>query len=125
MTEHNLMGVVKQMKNLIIADPLSYIDSMSIMESASMVLTDSGGIQEETTFLGIPCLTLRNNTERPVTVTEGTNQLIGTTPERIVDSAMEILRTGGKKGKTPKLWDGRAAERIVKVMLEQFPLHRT
>ena len=125
MTEHNLMGVVKQMKNLIIADPLSYIDSMSIMESASMVLTDSGGIQEETTFLGIPCLTLRNNTERPVTVTEGTNQLVGTTPERIVDSAMEILRTGGKKGKTPKLWDGRAAERIVKVMLEQFPLHRT
>ena len=122
MTEHNLMGVVRQMKNLIIADPLSYIDSMSIMESASMVLTDSGGIQEETTFLGIPCLTLRNNTERPVTVTEGTNQLVGTTPERIVDSAMEILRTGGKRGKTPKLWDGRAAERIVKVMLEQFPM---
>ena len=118
------MGLVTQMKNLIIVDPLSYIDSMSIMSSASMVLTDSGGIQEETTILGIPCLTLRNNTERPVTITEGTNQLVGTTPKGIVDSAMEILRTGGKKGRTPKLWDGKAAERIVKVMLEQLPLAR-
>jgi UDP-N-acetylglucosamine 2-epimerase (non-hydrolysing) len=122
LAEHNLMEVVTQMKNLIIADPLSYIDSMSVMAAASMVLTDSGGIQEETTILGIPCLTLRNNTERPVTITEGTNQLVGSAPERIVESAMEILRTGGKKGRTPKLWDGNAAERIVQVILEQFPL---
>ena len=93
---------------------------MSIMTSASIVLTDSGGIQEETTVLGIPCLTLRNNTERPVTITEGTNELVGNSPEVIYERAMDILRNGGKHGRIPKLWDGKAAERIVSVILERI-----
>ena len=119
--DYGLMGVLDQMKNLVVTEPLSYIDSVSLMASATIVLTDSGGIQEETTVLGIPCLTLRNNTERPVTVTEGTNELVGNSPGRIVASAMEVLRTGGKKGRIPRMWDGKAAGRIVEVIVRGIP----
>ena len=80
------------------------------------MLTDSGGIQEETTVLGVPCLTLRENTERPVTVSEGTNTIVGGDPEVIVAEARRVLESGGKKGRTPRLWDGQAAERILDVM---------
>ena len=84
-----------------------------------LVLTDSGGIQEETTILGVPCLTLRENTERPITVVEGTNTLVGTDPARIVEETQCILGGEGKTGRIPELWDGYAAERIVKVLREQ------
>ncbi len=75
-------------------------------------MTDSGGLQEETTALGIPCLTLRENTERPITVTEGTNTIVGNDPQVIIDAANEILENGGKAGRIPELWDGKTAQRI-------------
>ena len=79
-------------------------------------MTDSGGLQEETTALGVPCITIRENTERPVTVEEGTNVLAGTDPARIVAEARKVLRGEGKQGRRPHLWDGKAAERIVAVL---------
>lgn len=99
-------------------EPLGYLDFMALVAGSRMVLTDSGGIQEETTALGIPCLTLRDNTERPVTVTHGTNRLVGTSPSRIVQEATRILETPVKPPSPPPLWDGRASERIVNVLLE-------
>jgi len=98
--------------------PLGYLDFLNLMAHAALVLTDSGGIQEETTILGIPCLTLRSNTERPITITEGTNYLVGSDPEKIVSQSFEILETGGKQGRLPKLWDGQAASRIVRILTE-------
>jgi len=83
---------------------------------ARLVLTDSGGIQEETTILGVPCLTLRENTERPVTVMQGTNTVVGSDPKRIVTEALMILNGKGKAGRVPELWDGQAANRIVSVL---------
>ena len=80
------------------------------------MLTDSGGIQEETTILGVPCLTLRENTERPVTVTQGTNTVVGSDPQRIVAEVLAILDGKGKAGRVPELWDGKAAKRIVRVI---------
>jgi UDP-N-acetylglucosamine 2-epimerase (non-hydrolysing) len=97
-------------------NPLGYVDFISLMREARMVITDSGGIQEETTFLGIPCLTLRANTERPVTVTLGTNTLLGDNPERLVAAAASILAGKGKKGTVPPLWDGQASERIAAII---------
>jgi UDP-N-acetylglucosamine 2-epimerase (non-hydrolysing) len=101
--------------NLKICEPLSYLSFLGLMAKARLVLTDSGGIQEETTALHVPCLTLRANTERPVTITEGTNRLVGTDEGRIRESVKEIL--GGKwpAGKQPPLWDGKASNRIVDV----------
>lgn len=93
--------------------PLGYLEMLGLMQSATLVLTDSGGIQEETTALGVPCLTLRENTERPITVTQGTNTVVGVDPAKILECFDDILSTGGKKGRIPSLWDGRAAERIV------------
>jgi UDP-N-acetylglucosamine 2-epimerase (non-hydrolysing) len=86
------------------------------------VLTDSGGIQEETTGLGVPCLTLRARTERPITVTRGTNQVVGTAPAAILAAVEEILATGGKRGRIPPRWDGRAAERIARHLADHFQL---
>jgi UDP-N-acetylglucosamine 2-epimerase (non-hydrolysing) len=86
------------------------------MSRASLVLTDSGGIQEETTILGIPCLTLRDNTERPITVKEGTNFLVGNDPDRIMRTASRVLRTRCILPKRPRFWDGKAARRIVTVL---------
>jgi UDP-N-acetylglucosamine 2-epimerase (non-hydrolysing) len=97
--------------------PLGYVDFLCLLSHANLVLTDSGGIQEETTALGVPCLTLRENTERPVTVTKGTNTLIGTDPIKIQSKALQILSDGCKVGLMPPLWDGNAAERIVNVLL--------
>jgi len=82
------------------------------MKPARLVLTDSGGIQEETTALGVPCITLRENTERPITVSSGTNTIVGTDPDRIMGSFEEVMNTGGKAGRVPEYWDGKAAERI-------------
>jgi UDP-N-acetylglucosamine 2-epimerase (non-hydrolysing) len=98
---------------LLALDPLGYLDCLAVMSRARLVLTDSGGIQEETTVLGIPCLTLRSNTERPVTLTHGTNRLIGTNPEAIVSMALQALNESGRSSDRPPLWDGLASERII------------
>lgn len=101
-----------------LTEPLGYLEFLHLMSEATLVLTDSGGIQEETTILGVPCLTLRDNTERPITVSEGTNTLVGRDPARIVAAARKALAGNGKKGQAPPLWDGRAAERIVSILLD-------
>ena len=103
--------------NLNIIDPLGYLEFNYLVENARAVITDSGGITEETTVMGIPCITLRNNTERPETVTIGTNELIGTDP-RAIKPAMELLFSGKwKKGSIPELWDGKAGNRIVNTLI--------
>jgi len=99
-------------------EPLGYHEFMALVAGARIVLTDSGGIQEETTFLNIPCLTLRNNTERPVTVTHGTNRIIGTSPAAIVRESSRVLQSPRPKLPVPPLWDGRAADRILSILLE-------
>lgn len=102
--------------NLVSLPPLGYLNMLGLLKDASVVLTDSGGIQEETTALGIPCLTLRENTERPVTVSEGTNTVVGSDPDKIMRCFKEVMQTGGKVGRVPEYWDGRAAERIAVVV---------
>jgi len=96
--------------------PVGYLDFIALEALAAVVLTDSGGVQEETTVLGVPCLTLRENTERPITVTEGTNQLVGRDPERIVRTALAVLDTPPPR-RAPALWDGRAGQRIADVIV--------
>ena len=99
--------------------PIGYLDFLCLLSRATLVLTDSGGIQEETTVLGVPCLTMRENTERPVTVTEGTNQIVGQDPAKIIAAARDILAGKIKTGRVPHLWDGHAAERIVEIILHE------
>lgn len=106
------------MKNLILTEPLGYLDFLCLMDQCRLVLTDSGGIQEETTILGVPCLTLRENTERPVTVTYGTNQVIGSRPERIRQASLAVLEGESRRNLRPPLWDGHAAERIVQIIMK-------
>lgn len=96
--------------------PRAYMEFLNLWKDAVVVLTDSGGLQEETTALGVPCVTIRENTERPVTVDEGTNVLAGTQPDAIIAAAQRVLRGQGKQGRRPHLWDGRAAERIVDIL---------
>ncbi|HLA94208.1 MAG TPA: UDP-N-acetylglucosamine 2-epimerase (non-hydrolyzing) [Pyrinomonadaceae bacterium] len=100
--------------NLILEEPLGYLDFLRLYNGAKFVMTDSGGLQEETTALGIPCLTIRENTERPITIEMGTNILVGTDPEKIKQAAYDILQNSGPRSgaKIPPLWDGKAAERI-------------
>ena len=98
-----------------VTEPLSYLEFLGLMDRATVVLTDSGGMQEETTVLGVPCLTLRENTERPVTVTDGTNRIVGTDPDRIVAGWLQV-QAGRHDGRVPELWDGHAAERIVDLL---------
>lgn len=105
-----------EIPGLHVLEPLGYLDFLHLEMHARLVLTDSGGIQEETTILGVPCLTLRNNTERPVTIAEGTNNVVGNDPERIVSKALEILAGWKPPARQPKLWDGKAAERIVQIL---------
>ena len=107
----------------ILCDPLGYIDFLSLLASASVVITDSGGIQEETTYLGVPCLTMRSNTERPVTVTEGTNLLLGADFERAIVEAENAFEGRGKKGRIPDLWDGKAGERIATIIHERLSMN--
>ena len=96
--------------------PLGYLEMLGVMKDAELVLTDSGGIQEETTALGVPCITLRENTERPITVEEGTNTIVGSDSEKILACVSNTLATGGKSGMVPELWDGKAAERIAETI---------
>jgi len=102
-----------------VIQPLGYLDFLRLWSNAAMLLTDSGGLQEETTALGIPCLTLRENTERPVTVEQGSNRIVGRDPERIIAGALEVLRAGPNQPvRIPELWDGHAAERIVEALVK-------
>jgi len=106
--------------NIKLVEPLGYLDFMRLYSGAKLVLTDSGGLQEETTALSIPCLTLRENTERPITIEMGTNILVGTNSEKIEQTAFEVLarKADSKDKKIPPLWDGKTAERICDVLLE-------
>jgi UDP-N-acetylglucosamine 2-epimerase (non-hydrolysing) len=104
------------MPGLRLVEPLGYLEFLNLMANARLVLTDSGGIQEETTILGVPCLTLRKNTERPITVAQGTNTIVGSDPERIVSEALLVLNGKERKGQVPELWDGKAASRIVRII---------
>ncbi|MEP6609186.1 MAG: UDP-N-acetylglucosamine 2-epimerase (non-hydrolyzing) [Burkholderiaceae bacterium] len=96
--------------------PQGYLEMVGVLRTASLVLTDSGGVQEETTALGVPCLTMRANTERPITVEQGTNTLVGSDRECVLAAVDEVLRTGGKRGRVPEYWDGKAAPRIAEHM---------
>lgn len=113
MAEHRLEKRIEAIAGLRLIEPLGYLDFLSLYSGARLVLTDSGGIQEETTVLGIPCLTLRENTERPITVSMGTNTIVGTDPQKIAQAALAALNGAAKRGQIPPLWDGRTAERIV------------
>lgn len=99
--------------SIIVTKPLSYMDFLNLFRDAKLVLTDSGGIQEETTALGVPCLTLRENTERPITVTDGTNKIVGTSKKRILEETQLVLSTKAQQLPKPPLWDGLASQRIV------------
>jgi UDP-N-acetylglucosamine 2-epimerase (non-hydrolysing) len=107
------------MDGITLIPPLGYLDFVGLMSEAHVVLTDSGGIQEETTMLGVPCLTLRESTERPITVSHGTNQVVGTDIDT-VRTAFEQLRQGQTTITAPPLWDGKAAERIVSFLERTF-----
>ena len=113
-----LIGTMPAMANLRLVDPLPYLDFVQLMANTHCVLTDSGGIQEETTALGVPCLTLRENTERPITVSRGTNRVIGVEPHAIYSHWRRAADGQWPKGELPELWDGQAARRIVKILLE-------
>ncbi|MBU1317889.1 MAG: UDP-N-acetylglucosamine 2-epimerase (non-hydrolyzing) [candidate division Zixibacteria bacterium] len=108
--------------NLRVVEPLGYIEFLKLQKEAAAVVTDSGGIQEETTFLGVPCLTVRPNTERPVTITDGTNSLIGLNPKKIVDYAERYLEEGFSSNRRPLLWDGNTAGRVVDVFDKFFEM---
>jgi len=111
-----------QMKGIHLISPLGYFEFLNLMDNAKLVLTDSGGIQEETTVLGVPCLTLRENTERPITIKEGTNILVGSNKDKIIKESFTILNDRGKTGKIPELWDGKASQRILSIIISKFNL---
>lgn len=117
--EFGLATQIEQNKNLILTEPLGYLDFLRLYSRARLVLTDSGGLQEETTALKIPCLTLRENTERPITIEMGTNRVVGTAPPTIIDAATEILGDNEyfRNAQTPPLWDGKTAARICDALL--------
>ena len=104
--------------------PLGYLEFLKLMATSRAVMTDSGGIQEETTVLGVPCLTLRDNTERPITVDEGTNTLVGRDVQAIRSGVNEILAGRGKRGRVPELWDGHSAARIAADLSQWLLAHR-
>jgi len=116
--EFGLQPRLETLPQVKITAPLGYLDFLKLMACAQFVMTDSGGIQEETTVLGVPCLTLRENTERPETVTEGTNTLVGRHRDKILAETLRILDGHGKVGRVPELWDGQAARRIVDVLVK-------
>jgi UDP-N-acetylglucosamine 2-epimerase (non-hydrolysing) len=114
-----LLDRVSGLKDVQITEPLGYLDFLALLDQARLVFTDSGGVQEETTALGVPCLTFRENTERPVTVTEGTNRLVGLDPHHVAEAVDALLAGRAPAGRTPEYWDGRAAERILTVIQQQ------
>ena len=110
----------REQRGVRLVPPLGYLEFLHLMSAAACVLTDSGGIQEETTALGIPCLTLRETTERPITVEEGTNTVVGLDPARILAAADDALSGRGRRGRLPPLWDGHAGERIISILLQDL-----
>jgi UDP-N-acetylglucosamine 2-epimerase (non-hydrolysing) len=98
---------------IVVLPAQGYLEMIALLSTATLVLTDSGGIQEETTALSVPCLTMRDSTERPITVEEGTNSVVGRDRELVLSLVNDVRKTGGKRGRTPELWDGHAADRIV------------
>ncbi len=114
--EFGLLSRISQIDNIILTEPLGYIDFGKLEHDAHFVMTDSGGIQEETTVYHIPCITIRNSTERPVTILEGTNELAGSRKEKIIELATQIMDGKWKKGTIPELWDGKTSERIVNII---------
>jgi UDP-N-acetylglucosamine 2-epimerase (non-hydrolysing) len=115
--EHGLGGDAAGLR---LIEPLGYREFLALMDHAACVLTDSGGIQEETTVLGVPCFTLRDNTERPVTIDEGTNTLVQADGRLLPEAFDEMLRTGGKRGRVPNLWDGRAGRRTAEILAKHL-----
>ena len=111
---------IEKLPNLRLTDPLGYLDFLKLMSSAKLVLTDSGGIQEETTILKIPCLTLRENTERPITTQVGSNRVVGTDTDKIIETYRQVVDGGWCKPQIPPLWDGHASERIVRILLDRL-----
>jgi len=111
---------IEKMLNLRQTEPLGYLDFLKLMSYAKVVLTDSGGMQEETTILKVPCLTLRENTERPITAEIGSNRVVGTDPAKIIDAYRQVVNGGWREPGTPPLWDGRAAKRIVDILLDKL-----
>jgi UDP-N-acetylglucosamine 2-epimerase (non-hydrolysing) len=107
-------------KGIILIEPVGYMDFLNLTSHSRLVLSDSGGIQEETTVLGIPCITLRENTERPATVTEGSNHVVGTSTEKIILESFKALNSSKTDCRIPELWDGKAAERIVQIIAKDF-----
>jgi UDP-N-acetylglucosamine 2-epimerase (non-hydrolysing) len=114
-----LLDRVSSLKDVQITEPLGYLDFLALLDQARLVFTDSGGVQEETTALGVPCLTFRENTERPITVTEGTNRLVGLDPHHVAEAVDALLAGRVPAGRTPEYWDGGAAERILTVIQQQ------
>ncbi len=114
--EFDLLAALEASPRVVVTGPLGYLDFLALMCQARLVFTDSGGIQEETTALGIPCLTFRDNTERPITLTHGTNRLVGTDPTVTARAVDEILAGFGPDGRIPELWDGHAADRILAIL---------
>jgi UDP-N-acetylglucosamine 2-epimerase (non-hydrolysing) len=114
-----------QTAGLELLEPLGYLEFLALQSHAMAVVTDSGGVQEETTFLQVPCLTLRENTERPITLTLGTNRVIGTSPGALLAGMREVLADGRKKATRPPLWDGRAGERIAEVVMKWSRSHNS
>jgi UDP-N-acetylglucosamine 2-epimerase (non-hydrolysing) len=115
-TRQRLATLNLNMNNLHLLDPLPYIEFMALMQRAKVVITDSGGIQEETTYLGVPCLTLRTNTERPITVSHGTNVLVGQDVDKLRRELGKIMEGSTKSHTIPPLWDGHAGERIAQIL---------
>ena len=115
-----LLSKLESAEGIKISQPVGYIDCLALSSSARFVLTDSGGLQEETTALGVPCLTIRENTERPVTVTDGTNEVVGTSKEKILSGVERILSSDNSEKKCPALWDGKAAERTAEIIAQNF-----
>lgn len=115
-TRQRILDHKVNLRQLNLLDPIPYIEFLSLQSNATVIITDSGGIQEESTYLGVPCLTMRNNTERPVTVTMGTNVLVGQDPARLTVELRKILKGNAKKGSIPPLWDGHAGERIAEIV---------
>lgn len=114
-----LFGMPPPARGLWACEPLGYLEFLHLNQHSRMVMTDSGGLQEETTALGVPCLTLRPNTERPITCSEGTNQLVGNDPQAIRNAARKVLNSAPPNGRVPELWDGHAAERVAEVLLRR------